>query len=784
MLKKITSGLLSAVMLAASTAFSLPMSGTAVAVSEQNYADALDKSLYFYEAQQAGPLPEWNRVEWKTDSTMTDGVLGGWYDAGDHVKFNLPMAYSASVLAWGMYQYPDGLEKTGLAKTYQNNLEFVLDYLADCDKGTEVVYQVGNGTIDHTWWGPIGLLQYGMEDNGTSYDSARAVLKSSKGCSAVFGEMAAALAAGAAALDGKIDASKKASYIEHAENIFKLADASKSDEVYNDSDASGFYRSSHFYDELFYAANWLYIATGDKTYLDKATSYIPNLGKMLGEGDTLAYGWSHCWDDTMQGGMLLYAINTGDEKYIAHVKKHLDRWVNGDEAKKLEGGLRWLTTWGCLRYANTAAFLAEVASDTIFKGTDTSAYTTFAEEQVNYSLGDNPRKSSYVVGYGNNSPKNPHHRTAHGSWKNDLAVPATNRHTLYGALVGGPNEDGSYEDDRQNYINNEVATDYNAGFTAMLCKMVDKYGGEKDPNFPPKEEHDGPEFFVECTSKGAESSGMTISFKITNHSAWPARVQDNISFRYYMDLSEVKAAGADPENVVIRCDRDQSKMYSGVTPAEISGILLALVMPDYGSGWDATNDFSNKDILSAKTTLSEDGTVHGVVTPYVPVYVNGKLYYGEEPDGTKADGLGGTGEPKPVVTETDSPKTTTTTTTSDTPLSPPTTEGEKTTTTTSTTTTTTTSTTTTTKPSVEPKNDVTVYGDANCDGNVSIADAVLIMQSLANPSKFGLQGNSEDKITDQGYANADCSNIGDGVTNKDALAIQKYMLKLINKLPE
>ncbi|MBR1823603.1 MAG: glycoside hydrolase family 9 protein [Ruminococcus sp.] len=817
MLKKITSGLLSAVMLAASTAFSLPMSGTAVAASEQNYADALDKSLYFYEAQQAGPLPEWNRVEWKTDSTMTDGVLGGWYDAGDHVKFNLPMAYSASVLAWGMYQYPDGLEKTGLAKTYQNNLEFVLDYLADCDKGTEVVYQVGNGTIDHTWWGPIGLLQYGMEDNGTSYDSARAVLKSSKGCSAVFGEMAAALAAGAAALDGKIDASKKASYIEHAENIFKLADASKSDEVYNDSDASGFYRSSHFYDELFYAANWLYIATGDKTYLDKATSYIPNLGKMLGEGDTLAYGWSHCWDDTMQGGMLLYAINTGDEKYIAHVKKHLDRWVNGDEAKKLEGGLRWLTTWGCLRYANTAAFLAEVASDTIFKGTDTSAYTTFAEEQVNYSLGDNPRKSSYVVGYGNNSPKNPHHRTAHGSWKNDLAVPATNRHTLYGALVGGPNEDGSYEDDRQNYINNEVATDYNAGFTAMLCKMVDKYGGEKDPSFPPKEEHDSPEFYVECLSKGAESSGMTISFKITNHSAWPARVQDNISFRYYMDLSEVKAAGADPENVVIRCDRDQSKMYSGVTPAEISGIkhyegdiyyvevnlpdgravlpisegmqqceiLLALVMPDYGSGWDATNDFSNKDILSAKTTLSEDGTVHGVVTPYVPVYVNGKLYYGEEPDGTKADGLGGTGEPKPVVTEADPPKTTTTTTTtSDTPLSPPTTEGEKTTTTTSTTTTTTTSTTTTTKPSVEPKNDVTVYGDANCDGSVSIADAVLIMQSLANPSKFGLQGNSDDKITDQGYANADCSNIGDGVTNKDALAIQKYMLKLIEKLPE
>ena len=39
-----------------------------------------------------------------------------------------------------------------------------------------------------------------------------------------------------------------------------------------------------------------------------------------------------------------------------------------------------------------------------------------------------------------------------------------------------------------------------------------------------------------------------------------------------MDLSEVIAAGHNPENLVIRCDRDQSAMYAsrGVKPAEIS----------------------------------------------------------------------------------------------------------------------------------------------------------------------------------------------------------------------
>ena len=325
MFKKITSGVITAAMLV--TAVSGGITLNTDAAFEANYAEALQKSLYFYECQQAGPLPEWNRVEWKADSTMTDEVLGGWYDAGDHVKFNLPMAYSASMLAWGLYQYPDGVEKCGEMTNYVNNLEFVLDYLAECDRGDEVVYQVGNGTIDHTWWGPVELIQYGMQDSGTSYDSARAILVSSDGCSAVFGEMAAALAAGSCALKDRIDQSKIDDYIAHAENIFKLADSSKSNDVYNDSNASGFYRSSHFYDELFYAANWLYIATGEQSYLDKAKSYIPNLDKELGS-DELKYTWCQCWDDVMQGAMLLYAINTNDDFYINRVEKHVNYWTN------------------------------------------------------------------------------------------------------------------------------------------------------------------------------------------------------------------------------------------------------------------------------------------------------------------------------------------------------------------------------------------------------------------------------------------------------------------------
>jgi len=74
-----------------------------------------------------------------------------------------------------------------------------------------------------------------------------------------------------------------------------------------------------------------------------------------------------------------------------------------------------------------------------------------------------------------------------------------------------------------------------------------------------------------------------------------------------------------------------------------------------------------------------------------------------------------------------------------------------------------------------------LWGDANCDKEVNLADAVLIMQSIANPDKYG--AGKELGISAKGEKNADVSGNGDGLTNKDALAIQKYKLGLISSLP-
>ena len=76
------------------------------------------------------------------------------------------------------------------------------------------------------------------------------------------------------------------------------------------------------------------------------------------------------------------------------------------------------------------------------------------------------------------------------------------------------------------------------------------------------------------------------------------------------------------------------------------------------------------------------------------------------------------------------------------------------------------------KPTTSTDVKVTLYGDSNDDKSVTIADAVLIMQSLANADEY--------KLTAQGRANADVVG-NDGVTNKDALVIQQVVADTIKQ---
>ena len=110
----------------------------------------------------------------------------------------------------------------------------------------------------------------------------------------------------------------------------------------------------------------------------------------------------------MQGGILLYAMNTGDSQWKEQFRKHLEYWTTGYGGKQIAhtpDGLAWLFQWGSMRHATTTAFLAYVAADELFAD-DTAAatkYTDFADSTMNYAFGDNDLDMSYVIGMGDKS---------------------------------------------------------------------------------------------------------------------------------------------------------------------------------------------------------------------------------------------------------------------------------------------------------------------------------------------------------------------------------------------
>lgn len=131
---------------APATAFAGPAEGGTRPAAAFNYAEALQKSFFFSDTQRSGDLPEDIRVGWRGDSGLDDGadvgldLTGGWYDAGDHVKFGLPMAFTATMPAWGAVENPDAYAQTGQLTHLESNLRWVNDYFIRAHQEPDVLY--------------------------------------------------------------------------------------------------------------------------------------------------------------------------------------------------------------------------------------------------------------------------------------------------------------------------------------------------------------------------------------------------------------------------------------------------------------------------------------------------------------------------------------------------------------------------------------------------------------------------------------------------------------------
>lgn len=624
---------------------------TALAAPKYNYAEALQKSVLFYEAQQSGKLPTWNRVSWRGDSRLSDGsdvghdLTGGWYDAGDHVKFGFPMAATATHLAWGVLEFEAGYKDAGQYDAMLRNLRFVNDYFLKAHTAPNELYgQVGNGSTDHSWWGPVEV-----------YPKAAPAYKIDASCggSELAAETAAAMTAASLVFKSS-DPAYSAKLLTHAKQLFTFADTVRKKYSECITDAAAFYNSwSGYYDELAWAAAWLHKATGDAAYLSKAESFVDSFGTE-GQSTFLPYKWTNDWDSKHYGAYILLAQATGKSRYVTAIERNLAYWttgIDGERVKYTPGGLAWLAQWGSLRYALDQSLIAMIYANHVADAGKKTTYRNFAMSQLHYALGDNPRKGSYLIGFGTNWPKSPHHRTAHGSYADSMSVPTNHRHTLYGAMVGGPGTDDSYTDSVSDFVSNEVATDYNMGVTGVLAAAQQLYPGSKPlANFPQVEVPTEDQYFVEA---GINSSGNTyteIKALLNNRSGWPAKMGDKLSFRYFVDLTEVFAAGKTAADIKVsanysaggtakglfRCgtsnifyavgDFTGTQIYPGGQSAYRKEIQIRIAAPDGSNYWSPTNDPSYAGLSSA-----------AVKTVAIPVYENGKLIYGKEPTACGGD---------------------------------------------------------------------------------------------------------------------------------------------------
>ena len=99
------------------------------------------------------------------------------------------------------------------------------------------------------------------------------------------------------------------------------------------------------------------------------------------------------------------------------------------------------------------------------------------------------------LGYGENPPEKPHHaasscppRPKVCDWSS-FSSPGPNPHVLEGALVGGiiqcmilalislklgpDNAEDKWNDDRADYVTNEVSLDYNAGYSSLIAGVIE-----------------------------------------------------------------------------------------------------------------------------------------------------------------------------------------------------------------------------------------------------------------------------------------------------------------------
>ena len=399
-------------------------------------------------------------------------------------------------------------------------------------------------------------------------------------------------------------------------------------------------------------------------------------------------------------------------------------------------------------------------------------YSDWCKNQMDYLLGNNPANTCFVVGYANNSAKNPHHRAASGYSSYDEmgqnTQSSSKAHSLIGALVGGPTDaGGSYVDSIQDYVCNEVAIDYNAGLVGAAAGLYSVYKtGTVDSTIVGAKNNGSGSVVTKpsvttTTSPRVTEPIVTTTKKPQNPSTGDGKytITPNKKIVYSQLPEDDKMIGWEWSEFGIPTGEKVKKVEINISASSTIGKWQGA----FGSSTSVSPDYWTQSDEMEQTINGKSGAITWNIDSATSEIIQ-TLYGGELKFGIWWIDCGTfTIDSIKVYTDGSSSSATTT---------------KKTTTTTKATTTkTTTSRTTTTKATTTittPSISVTLSGDVNCDNRVDVSDAVLLKCYLLDSTKY--------PISAQGKANADVHG-NNGLNAQDAVTIQKYVIRLINSLP-
>lgn len=456
-------------------------------------------------------------MSWRGDSCLNDGnlksndLVGGYYDAGDASKFHFPASFAMTMLSWSVIEYNAKYKAIG-------ELEHVKDIIK---WGTDYLLQTFNSSADHSIDSVVSLVVGGdTSSNGTNSGGQNCWIRPEDinihrtgqecyNCPALAAEMAAALASASVVFIDNTQYSKK--LVQGAETLFKFATKEQGEKYSGGADPSShFYNSTGFWDEFMWGGTWLYYATGNSTYLSLVTN--PQLGNIENASWTDPDRGVLSWNNKHAGAYLLltrlrilldapYPYEEMLRKYHHQIEEIMCSYLPVFPSfNRTKGGLIQLNHGRPrpLQYVVNAAFLAKLFSDylDVLSGpgwdcgpqyNQIEELQNFSSSQIDYILGKNPQKMSYVVDYGEYFPRHVYHKgasipndkTKYGceggsEWRDS---PQPNPNTIVGAMVAGPDKYDSFQDIRSNYNYTEPTLAGNAGLVAALVASIPANAG-------------------------------------------------------------------------------------------------------------------------------------------------------------------------------------------------------------------------------------------------------------------------------------------------------------------